>query len=423
MKKFKKIFTICITMLLMFSFVACKKEDSATDADSSAGTTKAATPEEVVTINFYEHSDNEAVAQALVDAYNAQSDNIKVKLTIIANDDYDDKVKVLLSGKADIDCFWLRGGAVTRQLADTGALLSLNDLIGANSVDTSVYGTVGDAFVEKDNTYGLCTTKSCWMLWYNKDLFDAAGVDYPIGLTWDEYTELAKTLTTGDLVGGVVPNWTMNLGASAVGEYLNDENLAKTLEYAKYQEKWYVTDKSHLSIEDMSGSFDINAVFGEGKAYMMINGDWEFQLLTDAKLAFNYAAAPMPRFADAQEEATVGNSSCFSIAANSKYQKEAFDFIKFCCYSDAGASVYAQYSNVPAFPSDAALDVYKQKVTTPGAEYVFSAKVGMEQGLDSHYEELNTAFKEELNDALVGNSTVDEAFADYKSRREEINAK
>jgi hypothetical protein len=47
----------------------------------------------------------------------------------------------------------------------------------------------------------------------------------------------------------------------------------------------------------------------------------------------------------------------------------------------------------------------------------------MEQGLDSNYEELNTAFKEELNDALVGNISMDQAFDNYKARRDEINAK
>lgn len=420
----KKIITIFLAMIMMFTMTACKKETADTNSDTGNDASPAATvTSKPVTINFYEHTDNQAVAQALVDAYNAQSNNIKVKLTIIANDDYDDKIKVLLSGGADVDCFWLRGGSSTRQLADTGALLSLNDLISQNSIDTSKYGTIGQSFNLNDNTYGLCTTKSCWLLWYNKDLFDAAGESYPTNLTWDQYTALAKKLTKDDLMGGVVPNWTMNLGASAVGEYLSDPNLTRTMEYAKYLEKWYVTDQSHLSIEDMSGSFDINSVFGEGKTYMMINGDWEFQLLEDAKIAFNYGAAPLPRFDDAEEGATVGSSSCFSIAANSKYQKESFDFIKFCCYSDAGASIYAQYKNVPAYPSDAALEVYKQKVTTPGAEYVFSAKVGMEQGLESNYEDLNTAFKEELNDALVGNQTVDKAFEKYKSRRDEINSK
>ncbi len=431
--KTKKLLSILIVMVLIFSLGACGRgtnnvsapQTGSKDGSTAAGTEEspAASAGNPVEINFYEHSDNEAIARALVDAYNAKNTGVKVNLSIIANDDYDDKVKVMLSGGADIDCFWVRGGPQTRQLADTGALLALNDMITAANVDITKYGDMGQAFVDKGNTYGLSTSKSCWLLWYNKDLFDAAGAEYPVNLTWEQYTELAKSLTTDDLWGGVVPNWTMNLGATAAGEYLTDENLAKTLEYAKYLERWYVTDKSHPSIEEMSGSFDINSFFAEGKTYMMINGDWTFLIFPAANPEFTWCAAPLPVFDGAAAESTVGSTSCFSIAAKSKNPEAAFDFIKFACYSDEGAGIYAQNSNVPAFPSDSALEIYKQKVTVPGAEYVFSARVGMEQGLDSHYEELNTAFKEELNDSLVGNGTLEEAFDKYKQRRDEINAK
>lgn len=430
-----KFLSILITLLLGFSLAACSKGTKQADTLESDGgevTTQAgkegskeaeASPGDMIEVNFYEHSDNEAIAKALVDAYNAQSKNIKVNLSIIANDDYDDKVKVMLSGGADIDGFWVRGGPQARQLADMGALLSLNDLNTAGGVDITQYGEMGQAFVDNGNIYGLCTSKSCWLLWYNKELFDAAGKDYPINLTWEEYTQLAKSLTTDDLWGGVVPNWTLNLGATSVGEYLTDENLTKTMDYAKYLEKWYVTDKSHPSIEEMSGSFDINSFFAEGKTYMMINGDWTFLNFPDANPQFTWCAAPLPVFDGATPESTVGSSSSFSIAANSKNPEATYDFIKFACYSDEGASIYAQNSAVPAYPSDEALAIYKQKVTVPGAEYVFSAKVALEQGLESNYEELNTAFKEELNDALVGNNTIEKAFDNYKQRRTEIDAK
>ncbi len=431
--KTKRLLSIFIVLMLVFSLTACGKQtktnDTAgtgTDEESKETGTddSGASPSgEPVEINFYEHSDSEAIARALVDAYNEKSTGVKVNLSIIANDDYDDKIKVMLSGGADVDCFWVRGGPQARQLADTGALLALDDMIAANNVDITQYGDMGQAFVNNGNTYGLSTSKSCWLLWYNKDLFDAAGAEYPINLTWEEYTDLAKSLTTDDLWGGVVPNWTMNLGATAVGEYLTDEDLTRTMEYARYLEKWYVTDKSHPSIEEMSGSFDINSFFAEGKTYMMINGDWTFLIFPSAEPQFTWCAAPLPVFEDAESESTVGSTSCFSIAAKSKNPEAAFDFIKFACYSDEGASIYAQNSSVPAYPSEAALEIYKQKVTVPGAEYVFSAKVGLEQGLDTKYEELNTAFKEELNDALVGNGTLEGAFDEYKKRRDEINAK
>lgn len=438
----KKFILAFMTLALVVSFTACGsksagsssgdavKGDSSSNTGTPEGTAKdnaakgdAAASEDVVTVNFYEHTDNEKVMTALVNAYNAQSSKIKVNLTLIANDDYDDKIKVMLSGGADLDGFWLRGGSTARQLAEQGALLALDDLNAANSVDVSKYGSMIDAFAYDGKNYGLLTTKSCWLLWYNKDLFDAAGVDYPINLTWDQYTDLAKSLTTDGKMGSVCPDWMMNQGSVAAGEYLTDENLTLTKQYAQYLEKWYVTDKSHPSIEDMSGSFDINASFAEGNTYMMINGDWEFLLLPDVAKDFTWCAAPLPRFEQTPEGSTVGSSSSFSIAAKSKHPAEVYDFIKFCCYSDEGAKIYAQYSCVPAYPSDSALEVYKKNVTAEGTDYVFSSKVASEQGIDSNYNEINDAFKEELKNALIGNNTLDKAFDTFKQRRDEIAKK
>lgn len=423
--KMKKLVSMFLAAVMVVSLAGCSSGNSGngtTEAKTTGNSTETAS-DEVVEINFYEHSDNEVAAQQLVDAYNAQSTNVKVNLSIIANEDYDDKVKVMLSGGGDIDCFWIRGGAQTRQLAGSNALLSLNDLISANDIATDIYGDMGEAFTVDGNTYGLCTTKSCWLLWYNKDLFDAAGIDYPINLTWEEYSELALSLTTDELMGSVCPDWTMNLGATAVGEYLTDEELTRTMEYAEYLERWYVTEGSHLSLEEMPASFDLNAYYAEGNTYMMINGDWTFLNFPEYDPQFEWCAAPLPIFEDAEAESTVGSTSCFAISEKSKNPEAAFDFIQFACYSDDGASIWAQNSLVPAYSSDAALEVYQETVTVPGVEYVFSANVGLEQGLDTNYEELNEAFKEELKDSLVGNGTLESAFEKYKTRRDEINAK
>ena len=92
---------------------------------------------------------------------------MEVRLSIIANDDYDDKIKVMLSGGADIDCFWVRGGDQLRQMANGGAVLALDDMIDAAGVNFSDYGQMGEAYQTGGKTYGLCTSKSCWLLWYN----------------------------------------------------------------------------------------------------------------------------------------------------------------------------------------------------------------------------------------------------------------
>ena len=397
-------------------------ESTENKAEETAGEEAAATEDnqEVVEIKFYEHADNEKLAQALVDAYNAQSDHVKVNLSIIANDDYDDKVKVLLSGGSDIDCFWVRGGAETRQLAQIGALYALDDAMGKAAVDTSEYGAIANEFKLNDSTYGLCFSKSCWLLFYNKDLFDAAGIDYPVNLTWDEYTELAASLKTDELWGGVVPAWILNLGAIADGEYLTDENLTRTREYADIMEKWYVTDHSHPNIEEMSGSFSLSAFYAQGTTYMMLNGDWVFQSFPGYEPDFEWAAAPLPIFDGMEEGSTVGSSSGMSVASGSKHPEEAFDFIRFCCYSEEAAKIMAENSVVSVFPSDEAVSIYQQQVTVPGTEYVFSSKVMAEKGLAENYDEIYDAFEEEIKSALVGDTTLDNAFELFKGRRDEI---
>lgn len=444
--KGKSLMALCMVAVLTAGLTACGGTDSGgvqpQQTESEPGTQANSADEEeaiasqdggeaageqengeVVELKFYEHADNEKLAQELVDAYNAQNPNVKVSLSIIANDDYDDKMKVLLSGGADVDCFWVRGGSEMRQLANSGALYCLEDLIEEQNIDTSVYGNIAESFTTSGKTYGLCASKSCWLLFYNKDLFDAAGLDYPINLTWDEYSDLAASLKTDELWGGVVPAWTMNLGASSVGEYLTDEDLTRTREYAGHMERWYVTDHSHPSIEEMTGSFALSAFYAQGTTYMMLNGDWAFQTFPNANPQFEWCAAPLPRFEDAPEGATVGTAACLSIAAGSAHPREAFDFIRFCCYTDEGAEIYADNAVVSAYPSDSALKIYQEKVTTPGTEYVFSSNVGLEKGMEDAYDELNTAYNEEIISSLVGNCTMDEAFENFKVRREEILSK
>ncbi len=432
MKK-SKVLALLLSAAMVLGMTACGSSETTGDA-ASAGESAAPADEaedaaedtasgDKIILNFYEHSDAEKIATEWVEAYNASQDEVEVKLSIIANDDYDDKIKVMLSGGADIDCFWVRTDDQVRQMAQGGAILALDDLMAANDVDFSVYGPMADAFKLDGKTYGLCGKKTCWLLWYNKTLFDEAGVEVPTDLTWDEYADLCAELTKDGKRGGLAVNWIMNTGAVAAGELLTDEELTRTKEYAEFLNRIYNEDQSNMSIEEMSGSFDVNAVFAEGETYMMLNGDWTFLLFPDANPDFEWGAVPLPHFEDVPVGTTVGGADPFCINAKSEKQEAAFDFLKFCCYSDEGASIMAKYATVPAYPSDAAMEVYKENVTTPGTEYVFSANVIPENGVDAYYNELKEAYKAEITEYLIGSCTIDEAFDNYKARREEIKNK
>ena len=63
-----------------------------------------------------------------------------------------------------------------------------------------------------DKLYGLPFRNDYYLLYYNKTLFDQAGVEYPKNdMTWDEYRELAKKMTSGEgndkIYGGYCHTW------------------------------------------------------------------------------------------------------------------------------------------------------------------------------------------------------------------------
>jgi ABC-type glycerol-3-phosphate transport system substrate-binding protein len=379
-----------------------------------------------VVINFYAATDHDSFLKRMVETYNTTHPEVQVIYNNIPNDDYDDKIKVLAAGSSDMDAFWIRTPAQTQQYITNNALLDLGPFIQSSGLNlapirtTSLPGAMRDGKI-----YGLPTTGSCWMLFYNKDLFDAKGLPYPINLTWDQYLDLAKSLTYTEngkkYWGGVCPPWTMNLGASSAGEYLTaPEPMPYTRRYAQVLHRMYVEDKSHPGIEEMSvGTFDINPFFEAGNVYMMIQGDWEFFLLSPS---VNYAAAPMPVFDGVAPGSSVGQSSYYVVSPNSRHQKEAYQFIEWCTTSPQGTAIYAETGSVPSYSTPEALAAFQRSVKVPGVEYRFSAKVGGEQGTEPYYGEINDAFVQEMQLYLIGEQSLSKMFDNFFRLRREIIA-
>ena len=386
-----------------------------------AGVASAETQKEV--LNFYVASDMDQTASAIAEAYNASQDKVEVKLNVIPNDGYDDKMKVLTTGDSDIDIFWVRTPAQAKKYMANGVLVDLKPFAEAAGLDTTPIKAPLEAVSDENGSYyGLPISGSCWMLFYNKDLFDAKGLPYPINITWEEYAELAKQLTYEEngtkYWGGVAPFWTPNLGAAALGEYLDaPEPMEKTMEYMKILHRLYVDDASHPSIAEMStGTFDVNSYFGAGNIYMMINGDWEFRLL---KTDFNYAAAPLPVLSKDNAGASAGQNSVLSIYKGSAKQEEAYKFIAFYTTSVEGTSIIAKNHDVPSYATPEAMAVYQEEVKVPGVEYRFSSTIRAEQGTADYYAEILQNFSDEMQLYLLGEESLEDAFANYYSLRAE----
>jgi ABC-type glycerol-3-phosphate transport system substrate-binding protein len=342
----------------------------------------------------------------------------------IAGDEYDDKLKVLVASNADLDVMYIRTPAQAQQFINYNTFLELTALAkeaGTNLEpvrDTALIGAMRDGKI-----YGLPSASPAWLLLYNKTLFDAKKIPYPINITWDQYLDLAKQLTyTEDgkkYWGGLIPPWTMNIGASAGGEYLTAESMPLTKKYAQFLHRAYTGDHSHPDLGEMGGgTFDVHSAFSAGNIYMMINGNWAFNYISGD---FEIGVAPLPAFPEVEKGYSIGNPTYYSISARSKYPKESYKFLEWLCTSDEGSTLLIDYyTETPAFFTKAAQDAYRRKVSAYGLDNLFALKVRPEQGTEPYYQALDEAFKQELQLYILNEQDLNTTFRNYDRLRQEI---
>ena len=71
----------------------------------------------------------------------------------------------------------------------------MDDYINASGVDLAKYNGVTDQVTVDGSLYELPFRSDVWLVFYNKDIFDAAGIDYPTNdMTVEEYDKLARSL-------------------------------------------------------------------------------------------------------------------------------------------------------------------------------------------------------------------------------------
>lgn len=135
MSKTKKVLALLLaSMLTAASMAGCQNDSSSGGSSGDSGEGQEGT----TTVNFYGASDMDKTAEAEIEAFMKENENIKVEYHSIPNDDYDDKIKVMLSGgSSDIDALWIRTPAQTKQYMNSNVLKDLSPLAEDSGLDLS----------------------------------------------------------------------------------------------------------------------------------------------------------------------------------------------------------------------------------------------------------------------------------------------
>lgn len=141
----------------------------------------AASSEEKVTIRWWhiwpeDTSEAGANWRRLADEYMAAHPNVEIEITIIANDPYKEKLATNMQAGDPPDLFQTWGGGVLWQYADAGLVQDLSDALALDDWGDSFLPGPMAVYQKDGKIYGVPWTFGMVGMWYNKALFEQAGI-------------------------------------------------------------------------------------------------------------------------------------------------------------------------------------------------------------------------------------------------------
>lgn len=369
---------------------------------------------------------------AVADAYMAEHPNVTIKLTDLGSQDFMTVLATDLSGEgSDFDIVSIKDVPGYATLISKGVLEDLNSRIEADGVDLSVYSGTTDQVTVDGSLYELPFRTDFWVLFYNKKLFDDAGVAYPTNdMTMQQYDELARSVAkTGfgadQVYGAHYHTWrsTVQLFGILDGEHsVLDGNYDFTKPYYEMVKAQEADGICRSYIDTNAASLHYSGAFSEGNTAMMNMGSWYIATLISELAAGNYDSSlvgdwgivkyPHPEGIEAGT--TLGTITGLAIPTASENKDAAWDFVKFAC-GEEGAKVIASTGNFPAIFSDevsdliASLDGFPQDEASK--EALKTTQVYLEAPYSENISEINTVLDTYHKDIMNGDITIDDGIA------------
>ncbi|MDR2656128.1 MAG: sugar ABC transporter substrate-binding protein [Oscillospiraceae bacterium] len=374
--------------------------------------------------------------QPLIDAYVAAHPNVTIEMVDLGSADYMVLLSTQLSGGADFDVLAIKDIPGYVNLVRQNHLEPLNDYIASAGIDTSLYGGTVEQIAIDDQVYELPFRSDFWLVYYNKALFDAAGVEYPSNdMTIAQYDELARKMTSGEgdakVYGDHFHTWRSTVSLFAI---LDGKNtiVDGTYDFLAPTYEWVLAEQNDGICQDYAtlktSSTHYSGVFFNNQTAMLNMGTW-FIATQIAKIkegeskSTEWGVVKYPHPEGVPAGTTLGTITGLSVNANSTKKEAALDFLKFATGPE-GAAVVASTGTIPAIMSDevvasiASVDGFPADDASKEALKV--TKAYLEMPLHEKSADIETILNEGHDNIMTGNMTIEEGIADMNTRVGEL---
>lgn len=382
----------------------------------------AAGPVTVTYSNFISNDGNEANLATIVAAFEEENPDITVDVTTLPYADYGTALQTDLAAGTVADVFDI-------EYANYAAYQASGVLAEIPVSNPEAYrATVLDAYATGGIQYALPSSFSDVVLYYNADLFDAAGVAYPTqDWTWADEKAAAVKLT--DQAAGV---WGDHQPVSFYEYYkalaqngasfLADDNTSVAFNTPAGIEaaKW-LTDKSGTvmpTIEQGQGTADFDTnLFTDGKLAMLHSGIWIFGSLADVPFNWDIAVEP-----GNTNQASAVFSNAVGISATSQHTDAAIKWAEYLTSSDTMVQTRLDAGwELPPVADESTLSAFLAKGAPANRQAVFDSLDGiaLPPVVATGQSEMQDIMSEELVEAQAGRKSVADALSSAEQR---INA-
>ncbi len=416
-------------MKRLFAFISLLVAITMLPLGFHAPTARAQDPIKLIFWNYWDGKNGEVI-QSLIDQYNEEHPEVEIENVFIGWGELLPKLQLGVSG-GDAPDFAAADMAWMPYLANSGAVLPLNDLITASGLEVAdFYPALMDVNTYGDQIFGLPVSTNNLELFINNDLFKAAGLDPAAPpTTWDELKEAATTCADAEkgIVGmelytqpGEGLTWQFQVYLwQAGGDFLNEDNTAAAFNSdggKKALQYW-------LDLID-SGAYTLGdwGLFGQGQACMVMDGSWMVGGFAESA-PFEWTVAKMPYPADGEPATNMGGEHIFIMAKDEAKQQAAWDFINWFTSPEVQIQWDEQTSFMPIRDAVATNGEYQTWLTDTEPRlipFVEMQKYAHNRPPVETYAELSDAFSQTMERALYGELSVDDAMLEAETAVNDI---
>ncbi len=378
-----------------------------------------------IVLEFWHYWDgnNARAVEEFAAAYNELNPDVKVKPIFVPTGELLPKLEATAAaGKppamAIADIAWMG------RLLRSDALLPMDAYIEEKGFDIDdFYPSLLEYSRYQGQTLALPITTNNLALFYNKDLFRAAGLDPDSPpTTWDELVEYGKKLTKAD---GSIFGFEMYSQVDETGEGLT-WNLQPYLWQAgadfltdSYSRPGFNNEEGEKALQFIVDLFQKEKVaglarkdsFGMGRAAMVVNGPWMIGIWQDS-VSFEFGTAPIPYPEWGKPATNMGGEQIFAFRTDAAREAAAVDFLMWLTSTENMIKWDQKTGALPVKASVASSSEYRGFIEDTEPRLL----VFVDQQRHAHarppipgYADCSLAFAKEMEKAYYGRVSVKEA--------------